>query len=169
MQQYLVKPGAKVDLSEWDPNDTGDFKGGKKEGLAKMEKLNTQLEELQELLFAEHQHRVLIVLQAMDTGGKDGTIRRVFEGVNPSGVKIPVAGKNRKSGQNPDGFYQLLGRDNCDANPAVYLADTGSAFIAGPFTSRTFPSCPSGTWTLPSSLLTSTRSRAAGSERKSRW
>lgn len=55
------------------------------------------------------------------------------EGVNPSGKKIPVAGKNPSSGQNPDGFYQLLSKDNCDSDPAIYLADTGSTFIAGPF------------------------------------
>jgi len=46
------------------------------------------MEELQELLYAEHKHKVLIVLQAMDTGGKDGTIRRVFDGVNPQGVRV---------------------------------------------------------------------------------
>lgn len=88
MKQFIVKPKTKVKLSEWDPNDTGDFKGGKKEGLAQVEKLNGRLETLQELLFAEHRHKVLIVLQAMDTGGKDGTIRRVFDGVNPAGVRV---------------------------------------------------------------------------------
>jgi PPK2 family polyphosphate:nucleotide phosphotransferase len=88
MKQYLVKPGDKVKLSEWDPNDTGDFKGGKKDGLAEIAKLNAKLEALQELLFAEHKHKVLIVLQAMDTGGKDGTIRHVFEGINPQGVRV---------------------------------------------------------------------------------
>ena len=88
MKQYLVKPGEKVVLSKWDPNDKGDFKGNKEEGLAEIAKLNEKLEALQELLFAEHQHKVLIVLQAMDTGGKDGVIRRVFDGVNPQGVKV---------------------------------------------------------------------------------
>ena len=88
MKQYLVKPDTKVKLSKWDPNDTGDFKGGKEEGFAKLEKLNGKLESLQELLFAEHKHKVLIVLQAMDTGGKDGAIRRVFDGVNPAGVRV---------------------------------------------------------------------------------
>ena len=83
MKQFLVKPGSNVKLSEWDPNNTGEFKGGKKEGLAKLEKLNDKLESLQELLYAEHKHKVLVVLQAMDTGGKDGVIRRVFDGVNP--------------------------------------------------------------------------------------
>jgi PPK2 family polyphosphate:nucleotide phosphotransferase len=56
--------------------------------LAELEKLNDKLEALQELLFAEHKHKVLIVLQAMDTGGKDGAIRRVFDGVNPAGVRV---------------------------------------------------------------------------------
>jgi PPK2 family polyphosphate:nucleotide phosphotransferase len=88
MKQYSVKSGSKVDLSKYDPNDTGGFKGGKKDALAELEKLNDRLEELQELLFAEHKHKVLIILQALDTGGKDGAIRRVFDGVNPAGVRV---------------------------------------------------------------------------------
>ncbi len=88
MKKFLIKPETKMKLSKWDPNDTGDFKGGKEEGLAKLEKLNGKLESLQELLFAEHKHKVLIVLQAMDTGGKDGAIRRVFDRVNPAGVRV---------------------------------------------------------------------------------
>ena len=88
MKRYRIEPGEKVNLSKWDPDDKGDFKGGKEEGLAEVEKLNTRLEELQEVLYAEHRHRVLIVLQALDTGGKDGVIRRVFDGVNPQGVRV---------------------------------------------------------------------------------
>ena len=88
MKQYLVKPGEKVILSNWDPNDTGDFTGGKDEGLAEIAKLDKKLAELQELLYAGHQHKVLIVLQAMDTGGKDGTISHVFDGVDPQGVRV---------------------------------------------------------------------------------
>lgn len=52
---------------------------------------------------------------------------------NPAGKTIPPAGDNPKSGQNPDGFYQLLGKDNCDESPAIYVSDTGSSFVAGPF------------------------------------
>jgi len=88
MNRYLVKPGENVDLSKWEPNDKGDFKGGKEEGLEEVEKLNAKLEELQEVLYAEHKHKVLVVLQALDTGGKDGVIRRVFDGVNPQGVRV---------------------------------------------------------------------------------
>jgi PPK2 family polyphosphate:nucleotide phosphotransferase len=88
MKQYRVKPGSKVDLSKWDPSEKGAFEGDKKEGEKALLALNDQLEALQEMLYAEHKHRVLIVLQAMDTGGKDGTIRHVFEGVNPQGVRV---------------------------------------------------------------------------------
>jgi PPK2 family polyphosphate:nucleotide phosphotransferase len=88
MDRYRVKPGSRVDLGEWDPNDKGAFPEGKNEGRERLLELNQRLEELQELLYAEHKHKVLIVLQAMDTGGKDGTIRHVFEGVNPQGVRV---------------------------------------------------------------------------------
>ena len=88
MDKYRVKPGMKVKLAEWDPEDTSEFKGGKDEGAAKTAKINDKLEVLQELLFAEHKHKVLIVLQGMDTAGKDGVIRKVFDGVNPQGVRV---------------------------------------------------------------------------------
>src|ERR1044071_902150 len=88
LKRYLVKPGMKVRLSEWDPNDTNEFKGPKEQARVEVEKLNHRLEELQELLYAEHKHKVLIVLQAMDTGGKDGAIGHVFEGVNPNGTRV---------------------------------------------------------------------------------
>ncbi len=88
MEQYRVKPNSHIDLSQWDPNDRSVFSGGKREAREVLKALNERLEEMQELLYAEHKHRVLVVLQALDTGGKDGTIRHVFEGVNPQGVKV---------------------------------------------------------------------------------
>ena len=88
MKRYLVEPGTKVKLSEWDPNDTSEFRGGREQARIEIEKLNHRLEQLQEVLYAEHKHKVLIVLQAMDTGGKDGAIRHVFEGVNPNGTRV---------------------------------------------------------------------------------
>ena len=88
MKRYLVEQGRKINLLEWDPNDKGDFTGGKKDGRAEIARLNDKLEALQELLYAEHKHKLLVVLQAMDTGGKDGVIRRVFDGVNPQGVRV---------------------------------------------------------------------------------
>ncbi len=88
MKKYLVKPATKVDLRVHDPADTSAYNGGKKHGKEDLAKLNRELEALQEMLFAQHEHRLLIVLQGMDTSGKDGVIRHVFEGVNPQGVRV---------------------------------------------------------------------------------
>jgi PPK2 family polyphosphate:nucleotide phosphotransferase len=88
VDRYRVKPGSRADLRKRDPGDRSAFEGNKKGGRQRLLALNDVLEELQEMLFAEHKHRVLVVLQAMDTGGKDGTIRHVFEGVNPQGVRV---------------------------------------------------------------------------------
>ncbi len=88
MERYRITPGTAVDLGSLDPADTSAFSNGKKGGKNRLKALNDRLESLQELLFAEGRHKVLIVLQATDTGGTDGTIRHVFEGVNPQGVKV---------------------------------------------------------------------------------
>ncbi len=88
MDIYRIRPGSCVDLREWDPRETRGFDGGKSDGKALLKKLTKQLEPLQELLYAEGRHKLLIVLQAMDTGGKDGVIRHVFEGINPQGVRV---------------------------------------------------------------------------------
>jgi len=88
MKQHRVKPGGKVDLSKTDPGSTPGFKGKRKDADARLLELNERLDVLQESLWAEHKHKVLVVLQGMDTSGKDGTIRHVFEGVNPLGVRV---------------------------------------------------------------------------------
>ncbi|HVB95885.1 MAG TPA: polyphosphate kinase 2 family protein [Nitrososphaerales archaeon] len=88
IKRYRINPGQKVRLDDLDPNDTSGYDGKKKDALAESENLLRKLEQLQEVLYAEHKHKVLIVLQALDTGGKDGTIRRVFDGVNPQGVRV---------------------------------------------------------------------------------
>lgn len=88
MKRYRVEPGSLVNLEEWDPKDTSAFDVEKDDADDRLEQLNGELEALQEVLYAEHKHKVLVVLQAMDTGGKDGTIRHVFEGVNPQGVRV---------------------------------------------------------------------------------
>ena len=88
MKEYRVKTGSKVNLDDWDPNDDGGIEDGKTSTREEFLNLNGQLERLQELLYAESKHKILIVLQATDTGGKDGTIRHVFDKVNPQGVKV---------------------------------------------------------------------------------
>jgi PPK2 family polyphosphate:nucleotide phosphotransferase len=88
MERYRVKPGAKVRLSALDPDDTAGFNGKKKKAVAESRKLTGRLERLQELLWANQGRSVLVVLQGIDSAGKDGTIRHVFEGVNPQGVRV---------------------------------------------------------------------------------
>lgn len=88
MKDYRVDPGSKVDLNDWDPDEHKAFDGGKDEAASELADLSKKLESLQEVLYAQHQHKILIVLQAMDTAGKDGTVSHVFEGVNPQGVRV---------------------------------------------------------------------------------
>jgi PPK2 family polyphosphate:nucleotide phosphotransferase len=84
-----VPPGSTVDLGALDPGDTSSFpeldKASSKRVLAS---INEHLGRLQALLAAGAAHKVLVVFQAMDTGGKDGAIRNVFRGVNPQGVHV---------------------------------------------------------------------------------
>ncbi|GIW27023.1 MAG: hypothetical protein KatS3mg070_0386 [Meiothermus sp.] len=92
MDKYRIQAASRFRLEDFDPNDTSAFEGGKQEALEALAGLNKRLEKLQELLYAEGKHKVLVVLQAMDAGGKDGTIRVVFDGVNPSGVRVASFG-----------------------------------------------------------------------------
>ena len=80
----LVKPHSKLKLKDRDPADTF----GVSKNLKKLEKNLERLRELQHLLYADKRHALLIVLQALDAGGKDGTIRHVMSGVNPQGCQV---------------------------------------------------------------------------------
>lgn len=88
MDKYLVEPGSRIDLVDFDPEDKSQFTGNKQEAALKLVELTIQLDKLQGLLYAEHKHKILIVLQGLDTAGKDGVIRSVFSGINPQGVHI---------------------------------------------------------------------------------
>lgn len=87
-QRYRVEPGKRVRLDEWTTDGTDGFDGDKAAGQSKLAELNERLGELQGLLYAENAHKVLVVLQGMDTSGKDGTIKHVFRTVNPLGVRV---------------------------------------------------------------------------------
>ena len=85
---YKIKPGSKFKPSQFETSDKSLINGDKENAKEELEVLRVKLESLQELLYAEGKHKLLIVLQAMDTAGKDSTIRMVFDGVNPQGVKV---------------------------------------------------------------------------------
>jgi len=86
-EKHLAKPGHKVALREIDPAETGPYEH-KRDMKEPLEACRKELIRLQELLYAEAKHSVLIVFQATDTGGKDGTIRHVMGGVNPQGCQV---------------------------------------------------------------------------------
>lgn len=88
MREYKVAPRTQINLADWDADDASAAPGDKKETKKILLDLNGELEILQEMFYAQHVHKLLIVLQGMDTSGKDGTIRHVFEGVNPQGVQV---------------------------------------------------------------------------------
>ncbi|HKE74551.1 MAG TPA: polyphosphate kinase 2 family protein [Acidimicrobiales bacterium] len=88
MPHYEVTDGKGFDLKDHDPADTGHVEGGKAEGRAAVKKLTARLDELQETFYADGRYKLLVVLQGMDTSGKGGAIRKVFEGVDPSGVGV---------------------------------------------------------------------------------
>ncbi len=84
---FLAQPGKKFKINQCKTSTTGKFKV-KEEAEAEVEKLRGKLWGLQEHLYAESKHAVLIVLQAMDAGGKDGAIEHVFHGINPQGCHV---------------------------------------------------------------------------------
>ena len=91
MDRYRVKPESRVRLNDHDPDDTGEFKkndNGKAAAKEETDKHVSRLSRLQERLYANGSRSLLVVLQGMDTSGKDGTIKHVMSGVNPQGCKI---------------------------------------------------------------------------------
>ena len=84
---YLATPGKKLRLKDFSPDDTGKFKH-KSDAEALLTEQLVDLDSLQNVLYAEQKRSVLVVLQAIDAGGKDGTIRHVFSGVNPQGCNV---------------------------------------------------------------------------------
>ena len=86
--KYRIKPGGKVGLKKWDADDQSACTGNKDRDRQRLLELSKRLDELQELLYAEQKRGLLIVLQGMDTSGKDGTIRHVFSAVDPLGVRV---------------------------------------------------------------------------------
>lgn len=86
-QRLMVKPGATIQLADIDPAEThGAEKGAELD--AALARNVARIGELQYLMYAEHRRALLVVLQAMDAAGKDGTIRHVMTGFNPQGCRV---------------------------------------------------------------------------------
>jgi len=86
IKKLKVKPGSNVKLVDRDADDSYGYT--KEQAEQELQKQQARLTDLQELLYAERKHSLLVILQAMDAGGKDGTIRHVMSGVNPQSCHV---------------------------------------------------------------------------------
>jgi PPK2 family polyphosphate:nucleotide phosphotransferase len=87
-ETWTAKPGAQVDLRRVDPASAPGLKGGRGAAEAVLEGDRAELARWQDRLWAEAKRALLVVLQGMDASGKDGTIKHVFQGVNPQGTRV---------------------------------------------------------------------------------
>lgn len=87
-KHYLIQDDQNETLSEVKASPWDDVPSSKSEALQELSELHKRLADLQQRFHVDRRHKLLIVLQGMDTSGKNGTIRHVFRGVNPQGVHV---------------------------------------------------------------------------------
>lgn len=89
LEKYWVKPGAKLDFGKIDAGEKALFHGPDRLDFEpQFDELQDELQDLQKKLYAQNKHRILVVMQAMDTGGKDGCIKHVFSRIDPQGIHV---------------------------------------------------------------------------------
>jgi PPK2 family polyphosphate:nucleotide phosphotransferase len=120
MKEFRIHSGAKADVSQIDPDDTGEFKKteqGKEKAKAITSQLIERLDNLQERLYANGTESLLVVLQGMDTSGKDGTIKSVMSGINPQGCRVATF----KVPSSTELAHDFLWRVHQEAPPKGYI------------------------------------------------
>jgi PPK2 family polyphosphate:nucleotide phosphotransferase len=85
--KLIVPPGKKIKLKDYDPSFTDKFKS-KEEAREKLRDDVKKMAELQDVLYADNRHSLLLIFQALDAAGKDGTIKHVMSGINPQGCQV---------------------------------------------------------------------------------
>jgi len=86
-EEFRVPPGKKIRLRDFDPDETGGFKG-KEAAADKLADDIRKLAELQDVLYAQDTYALLLIFQALDAAGKDSVIKHVMSGVNPQGCQV---------------------------------------------------------------------------------
>ncbi len=86
-ERFIIKPGAKISLKDYHPDYTGQY-ANKTDALGKLESDVEQIGKYQDILYAHNKYALLIIFQAMDAAGKDGTIKHVMSGINPQGCQV---------------------------------------------------------------------------------
>jgi PPK2 family polyphosphate:nucleotide phosphotransferase len=104
IDRLRVKPGSDLELARCATDD--DFEMTKAQAIARLALTRTRIDVLQQRLYAESKRAVLLVVQAMDAAGKDGTIRNVLAGLNPAGVRVA----SFKAPGGPEALHDYLWR-----------------------------------------------------------
>ena len=110
--RWRVEPGTPTRLADIDPDESEGYQR-KKDVADELKRHRDRISDLQARLYGEHERSLLIVLQAMDTGGKDGTIKGVFAGVNPQGCQV----WSFKAPSNEEAAHDFLWRYHQKAPP----------------------------------------------------
>ena len=85
---YLINKNRNLPLSQIDCNPWSDLPNNKSDAIEELYQLNGSIADLQQRFYIDRSKKLLVVLQGMDTSGKNSTIRHVFRGVNPQGVHV---------------------------------------------------------------------------------
>src|SRR5687768_528909 len=120
VDKYRIKPGQRMKLKDHDPDECGGYKKNddhKAQAKAETVKLICTLDGMQERLYANAERSLLIVLQGMDTSGKDGTIKSVMSGVNPQGCKVATF----KAPSSLERAHDFLWRVHQEVPPKGYI------------------------------------------------
>lgn len=88
LDDFRIANGKKFQLADFAPDSKPLSTGSKNSDNARLAELSTQLDAVQDIFYAEHTRKLLIILQGMDTSGKDGTVRSVFRSFDPLGVRV---------------------------------------------------------------------------------
>ena len=107
VKRYRPPPGQDIRLADWDPDDVRVLREDKPMARARLDFLRARLGELQDVFYADRRHKLLIVLQAMDTAGKDSTIRHVFQTIDPIGVRVSSFGAPSKEEASRDYLWRV--------------------------------------------------------------
>jgi PPK2 family polyphosphate:nucleotide phosphotransferase len=86
-KRFIVPPGKKISIGDYDPGDTGTFKE-KEDAVKKLQADIGSIASMQDILYAQDRYALLIIFQAMDAAGKDSAIKHVMSGLNPQGCQV---------------------------------------------------------------------------------
>lgn len=104
---FIVTGDKEIKLKDYDPNYTGRF-GTKEDAKSRLKRSKKELKIMQEVLYAQSTHGLLLVIQGMDTAGKDSTVKYVMSGINPMGCQVHAFKAPSKEELNHDYLWRHM-------------------------------------------------------------